>query len=281
MNRRFTLLPVAVAAVGLLVAGCSGSSTASSAPAAQPAATSAPAAQPTAAPQSTGTAGQGESGQAGGNAAAPRIAVTRVFGSVDSVSGDTMTVKTQQGSTSVKVTGARIQKTVDGTAADLTAGESVVVAGKQGSDGSFTATNIQIRAANAAGASGFQGPGRGQAPRQGQAGQAPQQGRAPQQGQGVRPVVGSVVSLSGDTLTVKDSQGKSTSINITGARIEKTVDGTAADLKAGENVAVVGQKGSDGTVTAGNIDIMPAGVAGGPARGGAPQANPSATPAGN
>ena len=292
MNRRFILLPVAVAAVGLLVAGCSTSSTASSAPTAQPtvssapttqSAASSPTTQPAAATQSTGSAAQGASGHAVTGGSAPKQPLARVFGSVATVNGDTMTVKTQQGSTNVKVTGATIQKTVAGTASDLTAGESVIVVGKQGSDGSLTATNIQIRPANASGQGGFQAPGRGQGqtPRQGQGRPQGQGGQAPQQGQGTRPVVGSVVSLSGNTLTVKGPQGNTTQVKITGSRIEKTVDGTSADLTTGENVTVVGQKASDGTVTATNIQIRPAGTPVRPARAGTPQASPSATPAGN
>ncbi len=256
LNKRQMLFALVAGGMGLLLVACSAANAAPPAPTTQPTASS-----------------QGGSNRGGPNGGGNRQGPAPIFGTVASVSGDTMTVTTQQGTTNVKVTGAKIQQTLDGSASDLTAGEAVLIAGQQGSDGSFTANSIQIGNGNTAGLGGFQGQG----PRQGQ-GQGQSQG---QQGQSqrARPITGSVVSLQGDTLTVKSQQGDTTNVNITGARIQKTVDATAADLKAGETVVVMGQQGTDGTVSATGIQIRPAGApAGGPGRGGSPRATP--TPAG-
>jgi len=206
-----------------------------------------------------------------------------VLGPVASVSGNTLTITTQQGDTKVNIAGARIQKSMDGTTDDLKAGVTVVVTGRPGSDGTVTATNIQITPVGALAEGAPQserqppGQGRAQAPSQGQS-----QGQPQNRGQGMRPIFGTVGSLQGDTLTVNDQQGNTIQVKVTGARIEKTVDGTVDDLKAGVTVSVVGQRGSDGTIAATSIQIRPAGSpANGPFQGGRTQATPVATPAAN
>lgn len=291
MNVRFSMLFVAVVAGGLFVGAFAASRTAFPQPTVQ---------SGSFVLSGAGSA-QGGAGQSGGQGAATTgqgQGAAPVFGPVASVDGDTLTVTTRQGDTRVKVAGARIQKTVDATADDLKAGEQVVVVGQQGSDGSFTASTIQIRPADAGGQAGFQGQrqgqgagqaqgqaegaGRGQGQTQG-AGQAQSQGggqgqaRGQGQAQGMRSLFGSVDSLEGDTLALKSQQGETTRVKITGARIEKTADGTAADLKAGVTVTVTGQRGSDGTVSASSVQIMPAGAPG----SGSSQAGPTATPAAN
>lgn len=147
MNRRFVSISVSAIAAGLLVAACSETLVASSPAATQIPATTQNSGAPVQSGQGQGqTQGQGQSqsqGQAQNQAARP------VFGSVTAVSGDTLSVKTQQGSTTeVNIAGVRIEKTVSGTAADLKAGETVVVLGQQGSDGVVSATSVQIRPAN-------------------------------------------------------------------------------------------------------------------------------------
>lgn len=67
-----------------------------------------------------------------------------ITGSVVSVEGDLATVTTQQGEVKVRLSEAKIQKTVEGTTDDLKAGQRVMVSGQQGSDGSYTASSVQI-----------------------------------------------------------------------------------------------------------------------------------------
>lgn len=202
------------------------------------------------------------------------------FGTVSAKEGDTATVKTQQGDLKVKLTGVKVQKTVDGAADDLKPGTTVVVIGQPGSDGTVTANSIQILPADAVAQTGGQGRGANQTGAQGQGQQA--QGQAQGQGQqgqnqGARPVMGTVSALTGDTLTVSGPQGD-TKVNVSAAKIQKTVDGSADDVTVGQSVSLVGQAGSDGTFAASAIQMRLAGNQGNRA---SPAANPQATPEAN
>jgi hypothetical protein len=81
---------------------------------------------------------------------------------------------------------------------------------------------------------------------------------------------GQIVAVGDGTITVHDRQsGKDVKVSVGGARISKTVQGTAADLTQNQAVTVVGQAGSDGTVNAQVISL------GGGAGGGGGRARPS------
>ncbi|NEA32475.1 hypothetical protein [Streptomyces sp. SID13031] len=90
--------------------------------------------------------------------------------------------------------------------------------------------------AGAGGYGGFRGQGQGQAPGGGQGSAA----------------IGTVVSASSSQLVVKTQSGDVT-IKLTGeTSIETTTKGTAADLKAGQQVVVSGET-TDGTLTASTV----------------------------
>ncbi len=245
LNRRFTLLLSAVVVVGLGLGAFIASITTHSGPTAQSVAL----AQGNAAfgqGQGAGShTGSGSNGQGQGTGV--------LFGSVKSVDGNTLTVSGQQGDSKVNISGAKLHKTADGTTDDLKTGENVVVTGQQGQDGVLAASTIQIRPEGSVAGQGIIG-GQGGQNRVQRQGQSQDQGQA--QGQGNRPVVGSISSISGDTATLSTQQGD-VKVKITGAKIEKTVEATASDLKAGVRVVVTGQRGQDGSYTASNVQIMP------------------------
>jgi hypothetical protein len=84
---------------------------------------------------------------------------------------------------------------------------------------------------------------------------------------------GQIVAVGDGTITVHDRQsGKDVKINLGGARISKTVPGTAADLTQNQAVTVAGQTGSDGTV---NAQVISLGGGAGGAGGGGGRARPS------
>ncbi len=200
--------------------------------------------------------GGGQGGQGGAAGGARPLS-----GSIASVDSGVMTVTTQQGDAKVKIGDAKIEKTVEGAASDIQKGDRVAVDGQQGSDGVFAANSIRILTSGDTGGQemvGGQRPsrivGQGQSPQQSQSsGQGQSTGQA---GSGARGMVamGTVSSVDGDTLTVSTQQGE-VKVKVTGARVQKTVEGTTADLKAGERVTVTGQEGSDGTFTASSIQI--------------------------
>ncbi len=139
------------------------------APKAKAAATTAPAAPGSAAALAqgvagaVGTPGAGGRGQGGGGGTA---------GSIDTVSGNTLTVRTQQGATTTVNLSAdtRILTTAAATRDDLKPGSTVTVLGQPDAGGAITATTITIVPsglvpAAQGGAQGTPGGGRGQGAR--------------------------------------------------------------------------------------------------------------------
>lgn len=81
---------------------------------------------------------------------------------------------------------------------------------------------------------------------------------------------GQITAVTGNTITVHDTQsGKDVKVDVSSARISKTSQGTVADLTQNETVTVIGQAGSDGTVTARTVAIGGGGAGGGFGGGGA------------
>jgi hypothetical protein len=81
--------------------------------------------------------------------------------------------------------------------------------------------------------------------------------------------VGQITAVNGDEITIHDTRtNKDVKVNVSSARISKTTDGAPSDLTQNTTVTVVGQTGSDGTVTATAISIgAGAGAFGGGRRG--------------
>jgi Domain of unknown function (DUF5666) len=131
--------------------------------------------------QGNGTGFPGGNGFAGANGAARRGGA--VSGSIIAADATSITVKTSDGGTKiVLVSGSTtVSKVSEGTQADLTVGQNVIVTGTANSDGSVSATRVQVGAtlpttgAGAPGADGTGAPPAGAAP--GNAGTAP--GAAP------------------------------------------------------------------------------------------------------
>lgn len=68
--------------------------------------------------------------------------------------------------------------------------------------------------------------------------------------------VGRITAVNGDTITIHDTRNnRDVKVNVSSARISKTTDGSPGDLTQDQTVTVVGQAGSDGTVTATVISI--------------------------
>jgi hypothetical protein len=101
-----------------------------------------------------GYRGQNGTGQGQGPGGAGAPGGGAAIGTVVSATGSELVVKTQNGNVTVKLTGdTTYEITAKGTAADLKAGEQVVVSG-QSADGSITATTVRQ-----GGFGGFRNPG--------------------------------------------------------------------------------------------------------------------------
>lgn len=72
-------------------------------------------------------------------------------------------------------------------------------------------------------------------------------------------VIGTVVAVSGNTLTVKNFAGTTVKVTVPdGAAVSVTSTTPLTGLKAGTTVSVTGTKGADGTVTATGVTARPA-----------------------
>ena len=77
-------------------------------------------------------------------------------------------------------------------------------------------------------------------------------------GQEGRPVNGQILSMDNNSITVKLNDGSSKIIIFSATTvINKQATGSAADLKTGERVLVIGKDNSDGSVTADSISLNP------------------------
>ena len=158
-----------------------------------------------------------------------------VGGTVASVSGTTVTVTTRDGGTSKVVLTGSTTYTLDGEAATkdaVVAGVRIVARGTLASDGTLTATSVEIAPAMAAGTVKEKG-------------------------------TSSLTLTTRDGSTVVVKVSSSTTYEVAGI-----TSPTLADVKVGDVVMARGTKGSDGSLTATSIRSHAAGDFGGPDMGG-------------
>jgi hypothetical protein len=74
-------------------------------------------------------------------------------------------------------------------------------------------------------------------------------------GGGIRPVSGEIIKRDNDSITIKLRDGSTRIFFNRKTNIAKSQKGSLDDLKENENVFVVGQVNSDGSITAENIQI--------------------------
>ena len=107
-----------------------------------------------------------------------------------------------------------------------------------------------------ASAGGFGGPGQG-GPFGGFGGQ-PFGGAQGRQNGNFRPVVGQIISSDSSSITIKMQDGSSKIVILSGStNITESTSAAKESLKTGQNVMVIGQTNSDGSVTAQNIQLNP------------------------
>jgi hypothetical protein len=114
----------------------------------------------TTANQSAGAGAGANGGGGGGGGGAAALFGSAASGQITAVNGNTITVHDRQSNKDIKVNiaVARITKTDQGTATDLTTNTAVMVVGQTGADGTVSAQLITI---GGGGAGGFGGGRRG------------------------------------------------------------------------------------------------------------------------
>ncbi len=255
---------------GILIVGlaaCSTAQGAASSPGNQNQAASTADAGSTA--QVTGTPGNGARGTRAPGAA----------GTVQSINGTTVTIQPRQpagqsgAATTVEITSnTTIRKQVTGAIGDLKAGDTVSAFGQP--NGNVVQAR-QITVGNSQGGGSGQGQGQGQGragggtpsngtPRAGNANGTPRAGNA-----NGTAVIGTVDSISGDTITVKTNSGSSVQVQLAAnGRIVVDNAATASDIQPGEFLVATGQQqGTDLVATTINLSTTPPAGPGGPGGG--------------
>lgn len=218
--------------------------------------------QDTAAAATSGGAGD-QAGFPGGRGTAGTI--TAIDGSTLTIeatardSGDTSTVTVE---TTDETT---VTESVEGSLADLAAGDNVVVTGTS-ADGTVIAERIvdsgdlEATGPGAGGRTGTPPEGMGTPPEG--MGTPPEGMGTPPEGMGT-PTVGTIASIDGSTLVVETSDGESVTVTATDdTTITVTEELTVADLATGDTITVTGTT-TDATVSATSIRKGELGMGGG------------------
>lgn len=80
----------------------------------------------------------------------------------------------------------------------------------------------------------------------------------PSQGGGFRQNIGEIISLDDKSITIKTADGGSKIIFISDSTtINKSIEGNKSDLEVGENIMVIGDNNSDGSITATSVELNP------------------------
>jgi hypothetical protein len=173
----------------------------------------------------------------------------RVFGTIQSISADSLVVAGRDGKTYTVKTTATTKVLTQSRArlTDIRAGDRVRVLATKAEDGSLTAVAVQdVPAALALGPGAAGRPG---APRGGAGANGANPDRVV--------VAGSVVSLNGSTLSVASRNGTPASVAVpASARISRMTAVPWTSLAAGAHVAAMGTLNPDGSLAASTIMVM-------------------------
>ncbi len=181
-----------------------------------------------------GGSGPDAAGQAGGESEG----VEDIFGRVDIIEDNVVTLTTFQGTVQVTLQDdTTIQNTVEGTIADLVEGANIRIIGRPDQEGNLQARSITLLADDLEEAAAGRG-GRGDFGR-------------------IAPVMGAIISVEEGLLTVDSPEGPVRVAFQAETTIQKTTDGTQSDLVEGIQVRVTGVAGEAGTIVAQSLIVVP------------------------
>jgi hypothetical protein len=152
----------------------------------------------------------------------------RLIGQVESVEGDVVVVKDQNGASVQVQTTAQttIQKYASVTIADLESGERVTVSGSENKDGSITARSIQAMPRNL-----FNGQG----------------GR----------LIGQLEGVEGNVLVITNQNNEQVRVQTDGkTAFHRSETVAVTDLQPGQRVTVSGNTNDDGSITAFAVQVV-------------------------
>jgi hypothetical protein len=250
MKTRWIIAVAAMSIATTVAAGCSGSAVSGANPAQ---ATNVPAAAPAAGNNNNSTQLPSDSaaGTPAGQASGARGPNSGNFaaGQVQKIDGNMIQVSTpNNGALTIQANDqTQVQKLGQGTLADIKQGETLIVQGTKGSDGTFAAQAIRI---------GGRG---GNGPRPGGSGQGRSGGNGQNGGRQFNPdnmAFGQVNQVSGNSVQLSTPDNGTLAVTVSDqTQIQKMVLGSLSDIQTGERVSAQGTRGSDGTFMAQVIQI--------------------------
>jgi len=177
-------------------------------------------------------------------------------GTLASINGNTLTLTTSQGQVIVNVSSSTtIEKTVSGTASDLTQGYYVTISGTADSTGNINATSVivqpQGQPVQSFPTTGIMPGSRGGFPRPG--------GGASGGGMGGQFTTGTINGINGNSFTVMTARGQIIVNLSANTIIQKTINGALSDLNKGDSLSVIGTTDNSGNINAISISIRPQG----------------------
>jgi hypothetical protein len=179
-------------------------------------------------------------------------------GTLSSISGNILTLATSQGQVTVIASASTpVEKTVTGALSDLQVGQFVTVIGTADANGVIAATAIDARSQ---GARLQFTPPPGASPRPSRA-PVPNSSNTPNfaNGRNGLGTIGTISSISGNTLVLTVGQGQVTINTGSNTVIQKTVAGTVSDLQVGDFLTVIGSADANGNITATSVMVRPQG----------------------
>ncbi len=210
-------------------------------------------------------AGCGSNATAATSAATPTPAARGGFGGGTSgqlvqLNGMTLTLSTTNGDVTVTYASTTpITQASTGVSADIVAGTCVTVVGTKDSTGAVTATSVRLtQAVNGACASG-NGVGTGGGSFRARPNGSPRPSGAPTLNPNAAIVSGLVTTVTGTSVTVKQTSGTSTTVTVpTTVTVNESQAATASDLAVDDCLLARGPKNTAGIVAATALTIEPA-----------------------
>jgi len=187
------------------------------------------------------------------------------FGQLVQINGSTLVLSGTTGDSTVTYAATTtITQTSTGTLANIAPGMCITATGTKDAAGMLTATSVLLSAPvnGSCATAGFGGRGTGTfSPRPGA---TPRPSFSPPAAAaGLSAARGIVKSVTGTAVTLTETTGSATTINVpTTVRVTTSTVIQAAALQTGECVTAIGPKSSSGTVAARALTITPAGANG-------------------
>ena len=173
-----------------------------------------------------------------------------IVGTIDQFQDNLVTLNTFDGPVQVRLEEATtIQTTAEGTVADLVEGSSVRIIGRRDQDGNIQARAVTLLLENSVEGSAVSGRRAESFARRGDFDRP-------------TPVTGTIDSVEDGVVIVSGPDGQVKVALQADTTIQKTTEGTKADLVEGVRVRVIGRTGETGNIVAESLMVIPGGADG-------------------